>query len=83
MTDVLVRIDVADSQSESKLFEAVDQFASRKYKDDHLTNGCVDAPAIMIKTMPDGNLTQKIIIFQDQASADEFLFVWRQCRKVS
>lgn len=83
MTDVVVRINISDSGSESKLFEAVDKFASKQSAKSKVINGAGDAPVIMIKTVPDGTHSKKKVIFQDQRSAEEFLYFWRRYEHAS
>ena len=83
MTDVVVKIELNDSASESKLFEAVDQFALNRRSNHAADIGSGDAPDIMIKTIPDGTLVRKSVIFQDRQSAEEFLYFWRRVRRAS
>jgi len=83
MTDIVVKIELDDTSSEAKLFKAIDQFATRQRDGAGMVNGAGDAPAIMIKTIPDGTLRRKSVIFQDKASAEEFLYFWRRVREAS
>ncbi len=82
MTDVVVRIDLDDSAAETKLIEAVDQFTLSRCSS-AFPGQQDDAPDIMIKTIPDGEVVCKSVIFQDQKSADEFLYFWRRARRVA
>lgn len=81
MTDVVVRIDVADTASETRLFEAIDKFAMKKVQ--RSDRGLVpdDAPDIMIKADRCGEFRRKAVIFQDQQSAQEFMMFWRRVNK--
>lgn len=83
MTDIVVRIDVENRSGETKLIEAVDKFALKQSRELGDLPDAGDAPAIMIKTVPDGRLTHKRVIFQDKQSAEEFLYFWRRFRKSS
>ena len=83
MADVVVHIKLDDDRAETKLFEAVDQFALNRYAEDFDDEGAGDAPDIMIKTIPNGDVVRKSVIFQDRESATEFLYFWRRMRRAS
>lgn len=83
MTDVVVKIELDDSSSEVKLFKAIDQFASRQGDMPEGQEQFVDAPVIMIKTVPDGDLRKKTVIFQNKEAAEEFLYFWRRVREAN
>lgn len=83
MTDVVVRIKLENRMSESRLQEAVNKFVLRHSDEAGHSEDRSDAPAVMIKTVPDGELKQKAIIFQDKQDAEEFLYFWRRFQLVS
>ena len=83
MTDVVVRISVENRKSETRLLEAVNKFVLRHNDEAASTAGGSEAPVVMIKTVPDGELTQKAVIFQDKNDAEEFMYFWRRFQLVS
>ena len=83
MTDVIVKIELEDPESEARLFEAVDHFATNKGTKALSEHDCDDAPQIMIKSVPDGGFCKKTVIFQDRNDAEEFMFYWRRYQQVA
>ncbi len=83
VTDIVVKIELDDPSSETRLFQAIDQFATSQSDRNERAGGAGDAPAIMIKTVPDGDLRKKTVIFQNQEAAEEFLYFWRRLRQAS
>lgn len=83
MTDVVVRIDIDDQNSEAKLFAAIDEFAMSKRGSE--PDNCLgkDAPDIMIKTVSLGEFIQKKIIFQAREDAEAFMYFWRRMQLVA
>ncbi|MAI89611.1 hypothetical protein [Ponticaulis sp.] len=75
MSDVVVHVAVGDDQTESKFFDAINDFARSRSESDELAEA--DAPEIMVKTVHDGEKKRKAITFQDRKTAFDFLLFWR------
>lgn len=78
MTDVIVKFDLKDADSESRLFQAVNQFAAERECMKVLSSGTDDAPLIMVKTTSFGEGFKKSVIFQDRRDAENFMYYWRR-----
>lgn len=76
MTDIVVTVDVRDNVDEIKFFEVLDKLVSQAA--DFLDPlGTVQAPDIMVKSKSEGLLTEKLVIFQCQRTADQFVRHWQ------
>ena len=82
MTDVVVKIELRDSDTEAKLFKAVDEFASNR-AEKASGQPSEDAPQIMVKTLPGVEFLRKSLIFQDRRDAEEFMYYWRRIQQVA
>lgn len=74
MTDVVVKIDIADQETDAKFIQALDEFALSWTNYEH--DGQREAPEIMIKSVPNGQVVRRNVIFQDKQAADEFMSFW-------
>ncbi|MAT34520.1 MAG: hypothetical protein CMK06_05185 [Ponticaulis sp.] len=83
MTDVIVSIDLDGPETETRLFEAVDQFAASRCGTAVEFPESDDAPGIMIKTVPDGEFHRKTVIFQTRSEAEAFMYYWRRFQTVA
>lgn len=83
MTDVIVKIDVDDRESEAKLFEAVNLFAANRGSSASGAELCEEAPQIMVKTVPGGGFFRKTVIFQRSSDAEDFMYYWHRFRQVA
>ena len=82
MTDVVVKIELRDSDTEAKLFKAVDEFASNRAGNSACQQS-EDAPQIMVKTLPGVEFLRKSLIFQDRRDAEEFMYYGRRFQQVA
>jgi len=83
MTDVVVKFDLKDADTEVKLFEAVNNFAAEREENSELLEIEADAPMIMVKTTSHGEAFKKSVIFQDKADAEHFMYYWRRYLRVA
>ena len=83
MTDVVVKFDLKDAATETKLFQAVNQFAAERECMGTGASGTDDAPVIMVKTTSYGEGFKKSVIFQRRRDAEHFMSYWRRFAKVA
>lgn len=83
MTDVVVKIEVQDPESEARLFQAVNSFAANRGAKSSGATDCEEAPQIMVKTIPGGEFFRKTVIFQDHNDAEEFMYYWHRIKQVA
>ncbi len=83
VTDVIVKFDLKDAETETKLFQAVNQFAAERECMGAGASGTDDAPVIMVKTTSYGEGFKKSVIFQRRRDAEHFMYYWRRFTNVA
>ena len=83
MTDVVVKFDLKDADTEVKLFQAVNQFALERECTRGDASVADDAPVIMVKTTSHGERFKKSVIFQHRHDAEHFMHYWRRFVRVA